>query len=317
MPGLPWPSRHIVPCMGRSFIHARHVPRYLASRSRRLARRSTRGLVRSCRRCVATAHLSALAPDRPGRLKILAALPLLAIARATGRPTELELPLEVGKRPLRVVVGDRTDLEALYEVVLEDEYELPQRFEPGVILDLGSHIGASVFALKRAYPNAAVIAVEPDARSFSRLTRNVTGFPDVTCLNVAVGREAGWQPLYRQAGESWASSLVPIGPMQRGPLVEVCAVGDILARARVLRVALVKLDIEGTEWDIFPALARLTTVELIIGEIHFTRSGRTNFASVRRALPGFGVNILRSDKYGGIIHAWRSPRSFGHVVTQG
>jgi hypothetical protein len=99
--------------------------------------------------------------------------------------------------------------------------------------------------------------------------------------------------------------------------VEVCAVGDILARARVLRVALVKLDIEGTEWDIFPALARLTTVELIIGEIHFTRSGRTNFASVRRALPGFGVNILRSDKYGGIIHAWRSPRSFGHVVTQG
>jgi FkbM family methyltransferase len=220
---------------------------------------------------------------------------------------EIQLPLQVAKRPLRFVVGDPSELEALYEVLVEDEYELPQGLEPGVILDLGSHIGASVVALKLAYPNSNVVAIEPDPRSFARLTRNVANFSDVTCLNVAVGPEPNWQPLYRQAGESWASSLLPIGRRgELGPRIEVCTVDDILSRAQVSEVTLVKFDIESSEWDIFPSLARLPTVDLLVGEIHFTGPGRCDFDAVERALPGFELKILRADKYGGVVHAWRS-----------
>jgi predicted O-methyltransferase YrrM len=112
-------------------------------------------------------------------LKIQAALPLLAIARRTGRRREMQLPLQVANRPLRIFVGDPSELEALYEVIVKDEYELLPGLEPGVILDLGSHIGASVIALKLAYPNAHIVAVEPDPRSFARLTRNVATFSDL------------------------------------------------------------------------------------------------------------------------------------------
>jgi FkbM family methyltransferase len=236
-------------------------------------------------------------------LKILAAMPLLAIARRTGRYAEMQLTLELAKRPLRLFVGDPSELEALYEVIVEDEYELLQGLEPNVILDLGSHIGASVVALKLAYPAAHIVAVEPDPCSFARLTRNVATFSDVTCLNLAVGAEARWQPLYRRPGESWESSLLPIGRVEEGPRVEVCTVDEILARAKVSEIRLVKFDIEGSEWNIFPALARLPTVDLLLGEVHFTRPGRSDFNAVQKALPGFDLKILRADKYGGLIHA--------------
>jgi FkbM family methyltransferase len=285
--------------MGRLFLRALRVPRYLVWRTRRLAKEHTRGLKTAAR-------LSAVATDQRARLTILAALPLLAARRGTGRRPEVELRLRVAKRSLRIVVGDPSELEALYEVIVEDEYELVPGIEPGVILDLGSHIGASVVALKLAYPNAHLVAVEPDPVSFARLTRNVATFSGVTCLNVAVGPTASWQPLYRQAGESWGSSLLPTGRGEEGPRVEVCTVGDILARAQVSAVRLVKFDIESSEWDIFPSLARLPTVDLLLGEIHFMGSGRCDFDAVQRALPGFDLKILRADKYGGVIHASRS-----------
>jgi hypothetical protein len=82
-------------------------------------------------------------------------------------------------------------------------------------------------------------------------------------------------------------------------------VRDILARAQVSEVRLVKFDIEGSEWDIFPSLAGLPTIDLLLGEIHFTRPGRSDFNAVQSALPGFDLKILRADKYGGLIHAWR------------
>jgi FkbM family methyltransferase len=275
---------------------------------RRFAKEHTRWITIAWHRCVATVGLSALAPDRRGRFRILGALPRLTAARCTGRSIEVQLPLQAARRPVRLFVGDPSELEALYEVVVEDEYKLPHGLEPRVVLDLGSHIGASVIVLRLAYPNARIVAVEPDPRSFSRLTRNVAMFSDITCLNLAVGPKAGRQPLYRQAGASWGTSLLPFGGRQEGPQVEVCAVDEIVARANtpVAKVGLVKFDIEGSEWDIFPALARLPTVDLLVGEIHFSQGGRDDFDAVRRALPGFHLEILRADKYGGVIHAFRS-----------
>lgn len=265
-----------------------------------------RGLRTARRRCIATARLSALAPNWRARLKILGALPILAVARHVGSGTEMQFPLQVAWPPPRISVGDPSELEALYEVIVGDEYELLRSFDPGVILDLGSHVGASVIALKLAYPNAPIVAVEPDPVSFARLTRNIAEFPDVTCLNVAVGPEASRQRLYRQRGESWGSSLLPTGRADEGPEVEVCTVHEILTRAQVSGVRLVKFDIESSEWDIFPSLVRLPTVELLLGEIHFTRPGRNDFDAAQRALPGFELKILHGHKYGGVVQAWRS-----------
>jgi FkbM family methyltransferase len=205
-------------------------------------------------------------------------------------------------------ISDRSELEAVYEVLIEDEYALPGDRRPTAILDLGSHIGSSVVAFKLAYPDANVVAVEPDPHSFSLLTRNVASFSGVTCLNVAVGEENGRGPLYKAEGTSWATSLLPFRGGAAGPVVEICTLDEILARAGIAGVELVKFDIEGSEWSIFGALSRLTSAALLVGEIHFTESAR-DFDAVRRALPAFELEILHADKYGGLVHAWRSPSS--------
>jgi FkbM family methyltransferase len=263
------------------------------------------GLRHARRRWTVAARLSRLAPTTPARLKVLAALPLLAAAHRVGARPELTISLRHAERGLRLVVGDPSDLEALYEVLVEGEYELPPGLEPRVVLDLGGHIGASALAIGLAYPKARVLAVEPDPASFARLTRNVAALPDVTCLNAAVGAAAGVRPLYRQAGNSWGTSLLPTAAGASRHDVEVCTVAQLLERANADRVELVKIDIEGSEWAVFPELVRLESIELIVGEIHFDGADHRDFAAVAHALPGFDVTVLRSDKYGGVIHARR------------
>jgi len=267
-----------------------------------------RRLRRAARAAHAAAGLGRLCASPLGRLKVFAAAASVAAGRRVpGWPAEAELPLRLGSRSHPVVVGDLSELEALYEVLVEDEYRLPPALDPRVVLDLGSHVGASVIALKLTYPSARVIAVEPDPHSFARLTRNVSSLEGVTCLNVAAGAQPGRRRLFRQEGSSWSSSLLAEQNLDCAEEVEVWSLAQILARADVEAVELVKFDVEGAEWELFPAFARLEGVLLLAGEIHFREAGPRDFEVLHEVLPGFEIDVLRSDKYGGVVHARRPP----------
>src|SRR5581483_8358311 len=236
---------------GCLFTRARPYERY--SRDRGYERMSPlsghggswlRGGQRRLRRAARAAHAAAglgrLCASPLGRLKVFAAAASVAAGRRVpGWPAEAELPLRLGSRSHPVVVGDLSELEALYEVLVEDEYRLPPALDPRVVLDLGSHVGASVIALKLTYPSARVIAVEPDPHSFARLTRNVSSLEGVTCLNVAAGAQPGRRRLFRQEGSSWSSSLLAEQNLDCAEEVEVWSLAQILARADVEAVELV------------------------------------------------------------------------------
>jgi hypothetical protein len=66
-----------------------------------------------------------------------------------------------------------------------------------------------------------------------------------------------------------------------------------------------KLDVEGAESELFASLAGLRAVDFIVAEVHFTDSEHSDFEAVRRALAGFDVEILRADRYGGLMRARR------------
>jgi len=269
---------------------------------RRRVGRKLHGFVRILR--MATG-LGSLAPTAPARLRIVGLCLLMSVGRHTrDRPQDVGIEIEVGHRSFRFLVADRSELEALYEVVVEDEYRLPRDLDPHVIVDLGSHVGSSVVAFKAAYPAARILAVEPDPRTFARLRRNISSFTDVACVNAAVAAVTGTRTLYRQEGQSWASSLLPSANARAAVDVEVLTLDEVLARHEISKIDILKFDVEGAEWELFPFFAGMKTVEYLLGEVHFTPEHHA-FDAVLRLLDGFEVEIVREDKYGGIIKARR------------
>jgi FkbM family methyltransferase len=116
-------------------------------------------------------------------------------------------------------------------------------------LDVGANVGTYTLLAKSLVGAGRVIAIEPDARAFARLSENITlnGLTTVTCLNVAVGATAGETEFLADAD---TMNRVATGTDARRATVRVARntldsiVAKILADAPL---AMAKMDIEGYE----------------------------------------------------------------------
>jgi FkbM family methyltransferase len=161
-------------------------------------------------------------------------------------------------------VGPKSDLDVLNELLVLRVYGAQfAPIEPSSILDLGSHMGASILFWRERFPEARIVGVEPDPVTFRRLRVNVGSWPGVELHNVAVAEKDGPTRFF-SARQGWISSLsgegqpvVSSGRSFRG-LVEAIGYVDLL-----------KVDVEGAEWHVLDDRA-LQRVGAIIGEYHDT-----------------------------------------------
>jgi len=137
------------------------------------------------------------------------------------------------------------------------------RLGPGdVCLDLGANVGKVTQVLAKT--GARVHAVEPDPDNFAALTAAVGLLPNVTLHHAAVGARSGQLQMFRTSSEAFmpggrASQGVTgrfrPGQSDRGTAfeVEMLALDDLVFLAGG-HVALIKMDIEGGEFDILAAM---------------------------------------------------------------
>ena len=219
------------------------------------------------------------------RLKIFVIA--LAMARSwwpAGRLARVEIAFE-GK-PVKFVVGSLSDLLVLRDTFLFDDFGAYSG-DPRLIVDLGSNIGASVVYFRRRFPASRIVAVEPDPHAFELLRRNTAAYDGIELRNVAVTAEPGPVTLY-QHQESWVSSLHS-GWQGAAPItVQGETLGAILRDAGVDQVDLLKMDVEGAEFQILPAFERLPDVQALICEVHGYLADRP-IEELVRCLEGFRV----------------------------
>jgi len=184
-----------------------------------------------------------------------------------------------------------------------------------MILDCGSHIGLSVACFKQRFPNARVIAFEPDPYTFRLLQHNVAinGFEDVELLNVAVSSHRGTARFFGDFGAATpmasAHSLRQEWGTQRSDewiLVDTVPLADYITGP----VDYLKLDIEAVELDVLTSIQpRLELVRAIGLEFHGTGpTAERDERDVLRLLHESGFRTSISRKSGDIfpadIRAW-------------
>lgn len=129
---------------------------------------------------------------------------------------------------------------------IEDRYaEIVRTGGVPAIVDAGANIGAASIWYKRRFPQAAVVAIEPDPEN-ARLTRlNTQGLDNVHLLEAAIGSEPGFVGL-TGPGESWA---VRTERAEAG--IRVVTIDEAVAQVPGGVPFIAKIDIEGFEKDLF------------------------------------------------------------------
>jgi FkbM family methyltransferase len=186
-------------------------------------------------------------------------------------------------------VRDYSELRVLEAIFLGRQYDLELVADPHVVVDLGSNIGASVVWFRTRFPRARIIAVEPDPTTFESLRMNTSQLTQLDLVNAAVGSFDGTAEL-RRSGASWSTSLVNGTPT--GEQVSVRRLSTILEDLDVDQVDVLKVDIEGSEYELFSDLGSVSPVEVIVAELHPT--ARADPPDVEALLGGYQLEMVQT-----------------------
>jgi len=189
----------------------------------------------------------------------------------TRKPIVLDAKVDGFAAPVHVRIPS-TDLMVYEQVILRQEYDLPVQRQPSFIVDAGANIGfASVFFTNR-YPNARILSLEPEKNNYEILARNVAPYPNITAVRGALWSETtdlnvidtglgNWG--FRVGAQNGSSSGTP------DQTVHAMSVESILRDFGVEKIDILKIDIEGSELEIFQNADRwIDKVDSLVVELH-------------------------------------------------
>jgi FkbM family methyltransferase len=133
-------------------------------------------------------------------------------------------------------------------------------------IDVGAHIGVWTRNLKRLFPRAEVLCVEPHPGNFRLLRRNVYGLRAVMPICTAVQYSAPFYRLHTHQVNSGGHTTEPLRADEQGN-GEAETLESLIDWWGWGRCDLLKLDCEGAEVDIIQN-ADLTLFKQIVGEYH-------------------------------------------------
>ena len=148
---------------------------------------------------------------------------------------------------------------------------LPPGFIPRTVLDLGANIGITPSVFAARWPNARIIAVEPELHNFELLQRNCSPAPHITAVQGAVWHSDGDLEILNPDSSAYGYR---VGESARehpaSQAVQGLSIPTIMQRYSLESLDVVKMDIEGAEKDVFRSNADtwLPHVRVLIVELH-------------------------------------------------
>lgn len=145
-----------------------------------------------------------------------------------------------------------SDVDNFMQIFGRDEYNFLTIY-PKSIVDLGGYIGLASIYLARKFPEARITLVEPDPDNFSLALLNCRAYPQIYCLKAGVWSRKCELEVSAKVGGDW-------GTMVRESLIEsntalssipAFTVADIMNLSGFSRVDFIKIDIEGSEIELF------------------------------------------------------------------
>ena len=162
------------------------------------------------------------------------------------------------------------DVSVFEQVFVHRQYDFDVKSSPDLIIDGGAHIGcASVFfALK--FPRAVIYSIEPEIHNFALLRQNLAAYRNSIPLRAALWSKPAFLAIADQGAESWKFRIAESDGSFATNEVLAVTIGEIINWSGAIAIDLLKLDIEGSEKEIFAVHTQrwLPYVRNLVIELH-------------------------------------------------
>ncbi len=171
-----------------------------------------------------------------------------------------------------LIRNNPNDIQVFSQIFIFQEYNVNIReaieTEINTIIDCGANIGlASLYFLSK-YPQAKIIAIEPEVKNYRMLSENLANYKNVTCLNKGVwDKETNLEIINGSRGDTGFIFNESATPSEN--TIEAISIDKIINDFLLERVDILKIDIEGSEEQVFSKTGEwINKVRMIFCEIH-------------------------------------------------
>ena len=144
------------------------------------------------------------------------------------------------------------------EVFMSDFYKFQTKTKNPVIIDCGANIGLSVLYFKHTHRNAIIHAFEPDTKNYNYLVENIKSYgwkKSVFSYKKLVSDEAGFE-YFEELGNAGSKIVSENQQNEFTAKIEKIRLKDFLIDLDS-DIDFLKLDIEGSEFQVLPDLKEL------------------------------------------------------------
>lgn len=192
--------------------------------------------------------------------------------------------------------NNTTDITVFYQVFLAQSYNLNYGLNPKTIIDCGANIGLSAVYFANRFPEAKIIAIEPEASNYKLLESNTKKYNNIFCVESGVWNKSTNLIIKEKGLGNWGFVVEEV-PYSNKETIPAISINDILERYGIEEIDILKIDIEGSEKEVFEENFEkwLGKTKVLIIELHDgLRKGASN--SFFRAISKYDFKMARREE---------------------
>jgi FkbM family methyltransferase len=183
-------------------------------------------------------------------------------------PQELTLPFL--PHPLYLRPGT-SDLDSFGQVFVIGSYNVLKvaDISPSIVIDAGANVGMSAVYFANQFPDAHIIAIEPDPTNLAVLRCNSQAYSQIEVWHAGLASASCRLEIVNTDAAKWAIQTQKAS-IANSDTVPGISMLDVSAAINKQRIGLLKLDVEGAEYEIFSGGIDhwLPSVEALTVELH-------------------------------------------------
>lgn len=161
-----------------------------------------------------------------------------------------------------------SDTDVFRQVFVENEYILPIKINPKFIIDGGANVGYASLWFAENFPKAKIIAIEPEKSNYNILKQNIKLYKNIESIQAGLWHKSTYLRIVNTELGKWGSKTVEVDSFNKHD-IQAITINNILNNSNFNKIDILKLDIEGSEKEVFSKnLEWLDKTNMIIIELH-------------------------------------------------
>jgi FkbM family methyltransferase len=162
-----------------------------------------------------------------------------------------------------------SDAAVFTQVFLDRQGFFPVSGSPRFVVDAGANIGLMSLCLANRFPQCEIVALEVDGANYRMLAENCRPYSSITPLHIGLWSHSTSLLIDNPGADSWSFQTKEV-PYGTAGAITAIGMADLLERYGHSRIDILKLDVEGSEYEILSrGLAEwVDRVLTIVVEIH-------------------------------------------------